>query len=74
MGSAILAESAMRKARETTGAENYFVIFAKNASSLTFTGAIVPRIVFTIRTESLNRSTSANVRAARLLQIARGRS
>lgn len=53
MGSAILAEPAMRKACEKTGAENYFVIFAKNADSLAFTGTINPRNIFTIRTASL---------------------
>ncbi len=53
MGSTILADPAMRKARERTGAENYFVIFAQNAGSLALTGTIAPGNVFTIRTGSL---------------------
>ena len=44
---------AMRKARERTGAENYFVIFARNAESLAITGTVAPSNVFTIRTNSL---------------------
>ena len=57
MGSTILADPAMRKARERTGAECYFVIFAQNADSLTFTGTIAPRNVFTIRTSTFFRLT-----------------
>lgn len=53
MGSAILADPAMRKARERTGAECYFVIFAKNTDSLSFTGTIDRGHVFTLRTGSL---------------------
>jgi len=53
MGSTILADPAMRKARERTGAENYFVIFARNAESLAITGTVAPSNVFTIRTNSL---------------------
>ena len=53
MGSTILADPAMRKARERTGAENYFVIFARNADSLTIMGTIAQTNVFTIRTSSL---------------------
>jgi ADP-heptose:LPS heptosyltransferase len=53
MGSTILADPAMRKARERTGAENYFVIFAQNAGSLALTGTIAPGNIFTIRTSSL---------------------
>ncbi len=53
MGSTILADPAMRKARERTGAENYFVIFAQNADSLALTGTIARSNVFTIRTSSL---------------------
>ena len=53
MGSTLLADPAMRKARERTGAENYFVIFARNADSLAITGTVGPRNVFTIRTTSL---------------------
>ena len=53
MGSTILADPAMRKARERTGAENYFVIFARNADSLAIMGTIAQPNVFTIRTNSL---------------------
>jgi ADP-heptose:LPS heptosyltransferase len=53
MGSTILAEPAMRKARERTGAENYFVIFARNADSLAIMGTIARPNIFTIRTNSL---------------------
>ena len=53
MGSTILADPAMRKARERTGAENYFVIFARNADSLAIMGTIALSNVFTIRTDSL---------------------
>jgi ADP-heptose:LPS heptosyltransferase len=53
MGSTILADPAMRKAREKAGAENYFVIFARNADSLAIMGTIARTNVFTIRTNSL---------------------
>jgi ADP-heptose:LPS heptosyltransferase len=53
MGSTILADPALRKARERTGAELYFAIFAHNADSLAFTGTIERRNVFTIRSDSL---------------------
>jgi len=53
MGSTVLADPAMRKARERTGAANYFVIFTQNAGSLAVTGTIEPRNVFTIGTSSL---------------------
>jgi len=53
MGSAVLADPAMRKARERTGAENYFVIFTQNAGSLSIMGTIDPCNVFTIGTSSL---------------------
>lgn len=53
MGSTILADPAMRKARDRTGAEIFFVIFAHNADSLTFTGTVERRNVFTIATGSL---------------------
>jgi len=53
MGSVILADPAIRKARERIGAENYFVIFAQNADSLAITGTIERRNVFTIETSSL---------------------
>jgi len=53
MGSTILADPAMRKVRERTGAENYFVIFARNAESLAIMGTVAPSNVLTIRTSSL---------------------
>lgn len=53
MGSAVLADPAMRKAREHTGAEAYFLIFAQNAGSLAITGTIDRRDIFTIGTSSL---------------------
>ncbi|MGH6674192.1 MAG: glycosyltransferase family 9 protein, partial [Xanthobacteraceae bacterium] len=53
MGSAVLADPAMRKARERTGAENYFLIFAQNADSLAITGTIDRHNIFTIGTSSL---------------------
>ena len=53
MGSTILADPAMRKARERTGAEIYFVIFARNSDSLAIMGTVARRNIFTLRTESL---------------------
>jgi ADP-heptose:LPS heptosyltransferase len=53
MGSTILAEPALHKASEYTGAENYFVIFARNVDALAITGTIPRRNIFTIRTTSL---------------------
>jgi len=53
MGSTILANPAMRKAHERTGAELYFVIFAQNVDSLALTDTIAPDRVFTIATTSL---------------------
>ena len=54
MGSTVLADPALRKARERTGADIYFAIFAKNAGSLAITGTIAPGNVFTVRTNSLS--------------------
>jgi ADP-heptose:LPS heptosyltransferase len=51
MGSTILAQPAMRKARAR--AELYFVIFAKNAGSLDLTGEFPTVNVFTIRDTNL---------------------
>jgi ADP-heptose:LPS heptosyltransferase len=47
MGSAIIADPAMRKMR-ATGAELYFVIFTKNASSLRLLGTVPQENVFLI--------------------------
>ena len=53
MGSVLLADPAMRKARGRLGAELYWVIFAQNAGPLGFTGTISGANVFTIRNTSL---------------------
>jgi ADP-heptose:LPS heptosyltransferase len=53
MGSTILADPAMRKARARLDAELYFVIFAQNAESLYLAGTISRPNVFCIRTTSL---------------------
>ena len=53
MGSTILADPAMRKARARLDAELYFVIFAQNAKSLYLAGTISRANVFCIRTTSL---------------------
>ena len=53
MGSTILADPAMRKARTRSNAEIYFVIFAQNAGSLDVTGTVSRANVFCIRATSL---------------------
>jgi ADP-heptose:LPS heptosyltransferase len=53
MGSVILADPAMRKARELSGSEIYFVIFAQQAGSLEITGTVPRSNIFTIQTSSL---------------------
>jgi ADP-heptose:LPS heptosyltransferase len=53
MGSTILADPAMRRARERAGAELYFAIFACNAQSLALTDTIPAGHIFTIRNASL---------------------
>jgi len=53
MGSTILADPAMRKARTLFAAELYFVIFAKNRPSLNLLNTIPSENIFTIREESL---------------------
>jgi ADP-heptose:LPS heptosyltransferase len=53
MGSTILADPALRKARNMLGAELFFVIFARNRASLDLTGTIPPKNVFTLRETSL---------------------
>lgn len=52
MGTTILADPAMRKARAKFGAELYFVIFRKNAGSLDLLGSFAPENVFAIRESS----------------------
>ena len=53
MGSTLLADPAMRKARDRLGAELYFVIFAQNADSLALAATVPRSNVFTIRSTSL---------------------
>jgi ADP-heptose:LPS heptosyltransferase len=53
MGSTILADPAMRKARARLSAEIFFVIFSQNAGSLALTGTISSANVFIIRSNSL---------------------
>lgn len=53
MGSTILADPAMRKARARLNAELYFVIFAQNAESLDLAETISRAKVFCIRNTSL---------------------
>ena len=53
MGTTVLAQPAMRRAREKLGAELYFVIFARNVGSLDLTGEFARANVFTIRDTSL---------------------
>jgi ADP-heptose:LPS heptosyltransferase len=53
MGTTILAEPAMRKARSTLNAELFFVIFKRNAGSLDLLGTFPRDNVFTISDKSL---------------------
>jgi ADP-heptose:LPS heptosyltransferase len=53
MGSTILAEPAMRNARDRLGAELFVVIFRRNVGSLDLVGTISPANIFTIRDTSL---------------------
>jgi len=53
MGTTILAEPAMRKARARFPAELYFVIFARNVGSLELLGTFPPDNIFTISDRSL---------------------
>lgn len=53
MGSAILADPAMRKMRESTSGELYFAIFQGNAPSLQLLGTIDDRNIFTFRDDNL---------------------
>jgi len=52
MGSAILVDPAMRKMQQS-GAELYFVIFAKNAPSLRLLGTVPEENIFKIREDGL---------------------
>ena len=51
MGSAILADPAMRKMQSVSGEAPYFLIFAANAASLRLLGTVPPARVFTIRAQ-----------------------
>jgi ADP-heptose:LPS heptosyltransferase len=53
MGTTILAEPAMRKARRELAAETFFVIFARNVASLQLLGTFPPENIFTISDKSL---------------------
>ena len=53
MGTAILADPAMRKARDRLGAELFFLIFRNNAPSLDFLRTVPASNVFTIRDDNL---------------------
>jgi hypothetical protein len=53
MGTTILAEPAMRKAREQFSAELFFVIFARNVGSLQLLGTFPPDNIFTISDRSI---------------------
>jgi ADP-heptose:LPS heptosyltransferase len=54
MGTTILAEPAMRKARAALSAELFFVIFERNVGSLELLGTFPPENVFTISDKSLS--------------------
>src|SRR5215470_15882223 len=53
MGTAILADPAMRRARDKLGAEPFFVIFERNAASLDFLRTVSSANIFTIRNDNL---------------------
>src|SRR5947209_10736979 len=53
MGTTLLAEPAMRKARVALSAELFFVIFERNVGSLELLGTFPPENVFTISDKSL---------------------
>ena len=53
MGTTILAEPAMRKARTQLSAELFFVIFARNVGSLQLLGTFPPDNIFTISDRSI---------------------
>lgn len=53
MGSTILADPAMRKARDGFGAEIFFAIFAKNRASLGLLNTVPEENIFTIREHNL---------------------
>ena len=62
MGSAILADPAMRKMRRAANAELHFLIFSSNAASLRLLGTVPESNVFTIREDSFINLTLDSVR------------
>src|SRR5512140_3501909 len=62
MGSAILADPAMRKIRDAANAELHFLIFRSNAASLRLLGTVPEGNVFTIRDDSFLRLTLDSLR------------
>jgi ADP-heptose:LPS heptosyltransferase len=53
MGSVVLADPALRRARDVYGATPCFAIFRQNSESLELTGTIRPENAFTLRTDNL---------------------
>ena len=62
MGSAILADPAMRKMRRAANAGLHFLIFSSNAASLRLLGTVPESNVFTIREDSFINLTLDSVR------------
>lgn len=62
MGSAILADPAMRKMRHAANAELHFLIFRSNAASLRLLGTVPESNVFTIREDNFINLTLDSVR------------
>ncbi|HZX31132.1 MAG TPA: glycosyltransferase family 9 protein [Rhodocyclaceae bacterium] len=53
MGSVVLADPAMVRARDIHGADPHFLIFRQNRDCLALTGTVRPENVFCLRTDSL---------------------
>lgn len=70
MGSAILADPAMRKLRQAANAELHFLIFSSNAASLRLLDTVPESNVFTIRSDNFH---SLALDSARFLVWARRR-
>jgi ADP-heptose:LPS heptosyltransferase len=62
MGSAILADPAMRKMQSVGNAELYFVIFKSNAASLRLLNTVPERNIFTIRADNFLNLTLDSLR------------
>lgn len=72
MGSTVLAEPAMRKAREQLNAELFFVVFTRNAGSVDLLGSFPRDHVYTISDKSifaLTRDTLGFLHWARRMKI-----